>query len=322
MVKHMLRRAICCAGVALLPPSFDGMPDAGASCFDFRGRQPAIDGSLLLNSSCSSSSTNAASWWSKMPKQTPANCDAPSDADTLTRLVSSLHAGFGLPGPRALGTDCPTHVLRPDTLVMHIRSGDLFTTWRDGARTFNHTGYNSDMSSRGQPPLGFYLQAMAHALPPPPQPAGTVLLVTSPDIANPVVKALTYQARLGAFRHRLNVSASATFRDDLLLLLCARNLVLAASSLTELFVDSPRLERTYSFAGNCTHRAGVPICKSAPAWCTNHSSCAPGHEVSRMCLQPHTSYSPLANWLNSDAQQVEMLLGGDASVPVVDCKTK
>lgn len=74
--------------------------------------------------------------------------------------------------------------------------GGLFTAWKDGARAFNHSGYYSEMKSQGQPPLGFYLRVVQHLLPRPPQPAGTAVVVTSPDRAYPVAKALTYQAQL------------------------------------------------------------------------------------------------------------------------------
>ena len=44
MVKNMLLRAICCAGVALLPPSFDGMPVSGVGCLDLRMLRPRLLG--------------------------------------------------------------------------------------------------------------------------------------------------------------------------------------------------------------------------------------------------------------------------------------
>ena len=55
MVKSMLRRAVCCRGVALFPPNFDSLPDSGASCFDFRGLLPSLAaGSGEQNASCRS----------------------------------------------------------------------------------------------------------------------------------------------------------------------------------------------------------------------------------------------------------------------------
>ena len=71
----------------------------------------------------------------------------------------------------------------------------------------HHGGYESEMGGRGQPPLAFYLRALSHSLaldPTPPQPAplaaaaaagppspapasSELLLVSSPDWANPVL---------------------------------------------------------------------------------------------------------------------------------------
>ena len=150
---------------------------------------------------------------------------------------------------------------------MHVRSGDIFTAWRDGARTFTHAGYNSQMGDRGQPPLGFYLQAISHAATRSMTSAEqvrvtltlslslslsltvtllvkraeqveegmggqrdanspmSVVLVTSPDRASPVVKALEMLGAHDAlYRTRLRVSASSDFETDLRILLCARSL--------------------------------------------------------------------------------------------------
>lgn len=49
--------------------------------------------------------------------------------------------------------------------MIQVRSGDIFTHWKDGARaaSAHHSGYESGMGDRGQPPLAFYTAAMAHA---------------------------------------------------------------------------------------------------------------------------------------------------------------
>lgn len=98
MVKHMLRRAVCCRGVALFPPSFDGLPGAGASCFDFRGLLPATAAagrSDERNASCRSLDAPSRLWWSKLPKETPAGCAVP---ERLLALAAAMHAGFAFPG--------------------------------------------------------------------------------------------------------------------------------------------------------------------------------------------------------------------------------
>ena len=73
-------------------------------------------------------------------------------------------------------------------------AGDIFRDLRDGVRTTHHTGFESDLSGRGQPPLAFYKKTLMHGY----QTATGVLMpfrelviVTSPDRLNPVVHALT-----------------------------------------------------------------------------------------------------------------------------------
>ena len=201
-------------------------------------------------------------------------------------------------------------VTRPSTMVMHVRSGDLFTAWRNGNRTFTHAGYNSQMSGRGQPPLGFYLRAMAHrqeesAL------ASTVL-VTSPDRASPVVRALELLSATNALRvPRLRISASASFATDLQLLLCARSLVLATSTLSELIADSPNLRDAYRFGRSCPPPTEKRCARPPP------SATAATRE---WCVTREGVYSPVdGSWDNTDAQQLEMLLGGNATWPTKAC---
>ena len=163
MVKHMLRRAACCRGVALFPPNFDGLPGDGASCFDFRGLLPATAAagrSDERNASCRSLDAPSRLWWSKLPKETPADCAVP---ERLLALAAAMHAGFAFTG-RALGTACGGATGGSGgggggdggggggdgggdggggsaTLVMHVRSGDIFTNWKDGQHTLKHEGF-------------------------------------------------------------------------------------------------------------------------------------------------------------------------------------
>lgn len=80
---------------------------------------------------CADFSSDSASWWSRLNKRTPAACHAEATS-TLSRLKTSLCAGFGLPGTHVLGAQ--SHLLRPDTAVLQIRSGDLFTAWEDSSQ--------------------------------------------------------------------------------------------------------------------------------------------------------------------------------------------
>ena len=69
MARNMLLHAACCSAVALLPPSFDAFPDAGASCFDFRSLASSAGGAVA--GVCSGVATDSAQWWSHLPKSTP-----------------------------------------------------------------------------------------------------------------------------------------------------------------------------------------------------------------------------------------------------------
>lgn len=270
----------------------------------------------------------------------------------VARLAASLHAGFGLVGS-ALGQRCPAELSHPASLVMHVRSGDIFTAWRDGNRTSTHAGFNSEMSSRGQPPLSFYLRAIAHAreehhaeqtqthhhhhsagsahevaTSPPSSDAAVagggadahhpaLVLVTSPDKASPVVRAFELLASHQALRTAtMRISASGDFQTDLRLLLCARNIALATSTLSELVYDSPHLRNAYIFdRSSCSARnLSMSPCEHAPTARTPWQ---------RWCLRPEEVYTPTGGkWYNNDAQQLEMVLGGNTSWPVPSCEMR
>lgn len=93
--------------------------------------------------------------------------------------------------------------LPADTLVAHLRSGDIWST-------FIHPVYF-------QPPLHFYTDAVARASP------ARVVLVTSPDRAN--VCYAPFRAYLEARGIPYKEQASGRFEDDLKVLLRARTLV-------------------------------------------------------------------------------------------------
>jgi hypothetical protein len=326
MIRTMLHRAACCGGVALLPPEFDGFPEAGPACFDFRSR--AGSGPLASgDSSCANSSVSSKAWWlGRSPSErgnakaaaAEQRCEADVGTATLARLSAALYAGFGVPG-RALGSSCPA--TSRNALVVHVRSGDIFTNWRNGHRTVHHSGYESTMASRGQPPLSFYLRALAHRPPPRRRPYDELVLVTSPDRSNPVIHALEQLAQ--AINDRsgpddkthlfVRVSASQDFRQDLTELLCAHQLIDASSSLSHMFDDSPNIRIRYSFAA---HRGR---CEAAPSMC---QQTLPGAEESyvqswRVCSDGQ--YTPLHRWNNTDAQQLEMLLHDNVTVPAPAC---
>ena len=359
MVKALLMRAACCAGVALLPPEFDHFPESGASCFDFRGLRDSGAGNgtvarLALKSLGPQSApacrgnlrVSSKHWWSVLPRETPPQCASSSALGQLVQRTATLYAGFGVAGYVFRDTPCGARSIGAGSqLVVHVRSGDIFSNWRDGEHVVTHGGFQHDPSSRGQPPLPFYASVVAYgalsaaARRPPSGTAagggagagskeggggeggaagagareeastafGSVLLATSPDRSNPVVHAMLTRANGSATSASLGVplelSSSASFQQDLSQLLCATNLALARSSLNFMLFDSPNLRNVYSF-------------DSKLGACANAVRCAPPAETTvaaglrRWCVtapKAAGAYSVDARWVNSDAQQREML---------------
>ena len=94
MVKNMLALAACCAGVAVLPPSFDGMPPTGAACFDFSAlRHRAVGSNATLPTThelCTGASSSSKFWWRRNVKEVPPSCAAHHAA---ARAAAALYAG-------------------------------------------------------------------------------------------------------------------------------------------------------------------------------------------------------------------------------------
>ena len=122
----------------------------------------------------------------------------------------------------------PSHGgLHDDSLVIHFRSGDAFSGSPHGAL--------------GQPPLSFYEKVIVHENP------KSIRLVYE-DQANPVIeKVQSYIESLGI---QYSVS-SGGFRDDLEVLVGAKNLVTAQGTLAEaVLLLSPSIQRWISFGKN------------------------------------------------------------------------
>jgi hypothetical protein len=119
---------------------------------------------------------------------------------------------------------CEAPPLPMDTLVIHIRSGDVF-------RERPH-------HSLGQPPLSFYEKVLEHSRP------QNVVLVYE-DTLNPVIPNL--QARLESLSIPYSIH-SGDLRSDLQLLLSARQLVTGNGTFGQaVLVLSPHIERWYDF---------------------------------------------------------------------------
>ena len=318
MLKNALRRAVCCAGVLLLPPSFDGFAETGASCFDFT----ALRARASKSKACVGIAASSKHWWARLNKATPSAC---ADDLPLARAAAALNAGVGvarnnerdLPG-RALGRPCNSTLQA--ALVVQVRSGDIFRDLHDGERTAHHAGFQADLHGRGQPPLAFYLRALAHGYQSvagaPSKPFEEMVVVTSPDRLNPVVRALQ-RARL---RVPVRVSSSDDFSQDLSTLLCARHLAAAASStLTTrggIVRDSPHVRTLFRFEGECA-TAGRPAGQRQARPCDRTpGSLAP---VLEWCAAPRSPYSVHQRWNNSRSQQEEMLTYSDVSELVLAC---
>ena len=314
MVRNLLLRAACCAGVALLPPSFDHLVTSGASCFDFRGlrhRASSAQDDLLAAAASPACATDVVasskSWWSgSIVRATPPSCAESAELSDLTRATASLYAGFAVAGrvfrdvrcsapnsatrtrgavehataPRpsppnpapttkpasmttAMPSDTPSAAPalsasgiasassstagsahgsaslglahHPRTLMVHVRSGEIFSNWRDGRHVATHAGFQHEAFSRGQPPLAFYTAAALHTLAAtshaaastssshtaaytssshassnassnassvaPQRLYGHVALATSPDRSNPVVDAMLLLAANHSHEH-------------------------------------------------------------------------------------------------------------------------
>jgi hypothetical protein len=135
--------------------------------------------------------------------------------------VDYTNLGDGLVRASGLSEAPP---LPMDTLVIHIRSGDVF-------RERPH-------HSLGQPPLSFYEKVLEHSRP------QNVVLVYE-DALNPVIPRI--QVRLKSLSIPFSVH-SGDLRSDLELLLSARQLVTGNGTFGQaLLVLSPHIERWYDF---------------------------------------------------------------------------
>lgn len=277
---------------------------------------PAVSQACAANLSASSKR-----WWGPLMHETAAHCPDSAGMGALLRLCASLYAGFAVPGLVFRDMQCaaatrigvggigegavvgkgsggggegelrlqsppPLRHHAPRTLTMHVRSGDIFSNWRDGKHLTTHGGFQHDPYARGQPPLAFYVAAATHSLRH--EANGTSLpvmiaddeedaeaaaaaadlspiagahstgvsyqaavLATSPDRSNPVAHALLERVNGTALsmplQMPLSLASSESFQDDLAQLLCARHLALALSSLNTMLLDSPNLRDAYVF---------------------------------------------------------------------------
>jgi hypothetical protein len=244
-VTNALRRAACCAGVAILPSTATHPANLGndsaqrRTCFDF-SRLPRVSGPLpaaCLPHVAASSDF----YFRSLPCPTTQYYLAPA----LAAAAAYVDAPRTLPCPLG-GVGAARQVL-----LAVVRGGDIFR----GSRP--HGAY-------GQPRLAFYLAAWRESRLP-------RLLVVSEDDANPVVAALR-DRKLGA-GERLGLQVHGSFDTDLAAVMCARHLVLARSTLTSLYLTNPGLKNVYApdelpaaevQTASCDTRVWVPAAGSSP----------------------------------------------------------
>jgi hypothetical protein len=331
MVMSLLGKAACCGGVALLPPEFDHLGESGATCFDFSALKPAGQGGgdaftlSRTHASCASTQKSSKVWWTPRgsPVSTlPTECTGNPAYRSLLALAAATYVGISIPGV-VWGSE-PCAPQPTPTLVMHMRSGDIFTNWQDGKHHHLHAGFQHAPNSRGQPPLAFYTAALEHhrsTVSPASNPASSQgLLVTAPDMGNPVASvllgrplnvsaafpasaaAIVTAATAASLSMPVRLSANESFKEDLTQLLCARSLLLADSSLNSLLLAGSSVRDVYFFSGS------VPCSSYAKHSCgrTNSSLYLQGTRR-YWCVAVNGKYSVAVNWLNSEEQRNEML---------------
>lgn len=196
-----------------------------------------------------------------------------------------------------------------DTLVVHVRSGDLFKSHKGhpdhgASEAWSEAGSAAPKKreyapSSSQPPLAFVLGAWADS-------RRRNLLVVTESADSPVVKMLRLLEGtvVGGGRLRVQAGGESDFRTDLGTLMCARHLALSKSSMNLLLLTNPRLETVYT---------SYPLgeWEQTPIW---SASCGTAVRVAR-------NLSMISVWTDSAAQRLEMAQGHwEARVEFDDAK--
>jgi hypothetical protein len=139
----------------------------------------------------------------------------PIDDWDYTGFADALASASGLP---------PQEPLPPETLVIHIRSGDIFR--------------ESPHPSMGQPPLSFYTTVLADAQP-------TAVVLVYEDASNPVIAGLETYLRQQAVAFTIQ---SGDLRSDMKVLLGAQKLVTGNGTFGQAVITlATHLRTWYSF---------------------------------------------------------------------------
>lgn len=270
--RDLLERAICCAGVAQLPTSLTHLPASDVTCFDFSSL--ARDGD---DKACRSRTGRLDEF---LRVGEPPLCGA--RAALQARRAAAIYSGFGHKG-LVWGRACPSRAAAE--LVVHLRSGDIFSGFLNGTRPKPPSFEGTAMF---QPPLSWYASLLAHRPPSAARGFNRVRVVAQAgriERANPVLPVFSVLAK--SLRLPVTVQTSS-FEHDLSTLLCAHSLALAQSSLTHMFYDSPNAVELYRYfeAPQDVCELTTPVCRTfhddRASRAPPSMRCCPGIESTRV----------------------------------------
>ncbi|CAM9230507.1 unnamed protein product [Ectocarpus sp. 6 AP-2014] len=217
--------------------------------------------------------------------------------------LDSQAPGISLRAPGHLGRNDSANVHvngeeNAGTLVIHIRSGDIFKPEKEGWH---------GMIWYGQPPLLFYEDVMSSA------PWAQVVIISNANgeehQLNPTFEVLEDLASRGLLQLNVTTHRDRPFSQDLRDLICAENLVVADSSLTKLLLHHSRAKRFFvPVACDETLLGSTNItsfCKYRPASQLFGIEWRTSSKARPACAFAYSPYN--SNWKRSDSQMLEMI---------------
>jgi hypothetical protein len=130
------------------------------------------------------------------------------------------------------------HILANQYAELPSKCGGVTTGTVAHVRTLDMNPSQAVHPAYGQPPLSFYLSAWNHT-------GDNTLHVVHKDLSSPVAKTLDVLRR--STNMPIKMHSHDRFKHDLLILLCAKNLIMSRSSLNFIVLMNPRLRRMYHY---------------------------------------------------------------------------
>lgn len=158
-------------------------------------------------------------------------------------------------------------------------------------RTLDMDPSKSVHSEYGQPSLSFYLAAWQHT-------GDKTLHVVHKDLSSPVAKVLDMLHK--TTKVPIKMHSHVAFKSDLLILLCAENLIMSRSSLSFMLLMNPLLKRVYHY--------DAP--REGP-WRLLSASCSTAH---------FHAHGNVSRWVAADRQKLD-LVTNDLPLAFVQAKT-